>query len=743
MSSRGTPARARRPTSPPAFPSRPSSPRTPTAPHTPPHTTYQSFADLATPPPLSPALRGEGRRGSPAGQVGEGDEQLEGGGKHGKDGEMSQWEQVKLTVGIAGAQLAWTVEMAYGTPYLLGLGLSKQGTSLVWMAGPLSGLIVQPVVGALSDSSPSPYRRRQYILLSTALILLSTLVVAFARELAALLCSLPLLGGLGDWDPGNAEREKSVAIGLGIVGFYGLDFALNGLQASLRALTLDVSPPSTLSSTNAWLARHTHLANILGYLLGFTDLGHSPLLHFLGGGQFRKLAVLACLVMVACVAVTCVSGKEEAREEPEENEGAWMRLKGVVSEVADNVRTLPKSVRRVCYVQFFAWTAWFPFLFYSTTYVAETLYSSLPAPSTVPSSPRTPRPPSADEATRLGSLALLYYALVSLAAGILLPWLCSVGRTYPSLPRRVGPVGRVVLSKVTERNCWTAGLAMYAVAMAATFFVTGVKGAMAIVAVAGVPWAVTCWVPFALVMESIRELAPPASSSPTSPDPTSPASLDLFFSPPKPRHPTATGSLEYRTRTPFRANPNSLRQASFTVPHAQREHYSSAPSSVAGSPARGPAVDERTPLVEAARERWKPVTSANGEAGEGARARNRVSGGTLLGIHNLAIVLPQFFVAVIAALIFTLTARRAPSDSDSFAPTLSALSSLSSLSDEPVLQQQNADVVWVLRFGGLASAVGAVVSRWVVETGGERDYRWWVLRGWREAEAEREQAEGE
>jgi len=78
---------------------------------------------------------------------------------------------VKLTVAIAGAQLAWTVEMAcvlflslllslaprasadslpfcrYGTPYLLGLGLTKQGTSLVWMAGPLSGMFVQPIVG--------------------------------------------------------------------------------------------------------------------------------------------------------------------------------------------------------------------------------------------------------------------------------------------------------------------------------------------------------------------------------------------------------------------------------------------------------------------------------------------------------------------------------------------------------------------------------------------------------------------
>ena len=36
---------------------------------------------------------------------------------------------------------------SYGTPFLLGLGLSEQLTSLVWLAGPISGLVAQPVIG--------------------------------------------------------------------------------------------------------------------------------------------------------------------------------------------------------------------------------------------------------------------------------------------------------------------------------------------------------------------------------------------------------------------------------------------------------------------------------------------------------------------------------------------------------------------------------------------------------------------
>ncbi|KAJ3192642.1 Nuclear transport factor 2 [Irineochytrium annulatum] len=44
-----------------------------------------------------------------------------------------------LTATLGGIQFAWTVEFAYGTPYLLSLGLTKPLLALVWLAGPLSG----------------------------------------------------------------------------------------------------------------------------------------------------------------------------------------------------------------------------------------------------------------------------------------------------------------------------------------------------------------------------------------------------------------------------------------------------------------------------------------------------------------------------------------------------------------------------------------------------------------------------
>jgi solute carrier family 45 protein 1/2/4 len=70
-----------------------------------------------------------------------------------------------LSIGLIGLQVFWSVEMSYGacyacaprtvvdeartaSPYLLSLGLTKSHMALVFLAGPLSGLIVQPLVGA-------------------------------------------------------------------------------------------------------------------------------------------------------------------------------------------------------------------------------------------------------------------------------------------------------------------------------------------------------------------------------------------------------------------------------------------------------------------------------------------------------------------------------------------------------------------------------------------------------------------
>lgn len=64
---------------------------------------------------------------------------------------------------------------------------------------------------------------------------------------------------------------SKTAIGLAVVSFYLLDFALNALQASLRNLLLDITPSYQLNAGNAWHGRMTHAGNIVGFGFGTSD----------------------------------------------------------------------------------------------------------------------------------------------------------------------------------------------------------------------------------------------------------------------------------------------------------------------------------------------------------------------------------------------------------------------------------------------------------------------------------------
>lgn len=69
------------------------------------------------------------------------------------------------------------------TPYLLELGLTKSRTSLVWIAGPLSGLIMAPLVGAIADRSRSRWGRRRPFMIGGALVVTACLLLlGWAKE---------------------------------------------------------------------------------------------------------------------------------------------------------------------------------------------------------------------------------------------------------------------------------------------------------------------------------------------------------------------------------------------------------------------------------------------------------------------------------------------------------------------------------------------------------------------------------
>jgi len=133
----------------------------------------------------------------------------------------SVWYLILLTISIGGLQIAWSVEMSAGSPYLLSLGISKSLMALVWIAGPLSGTLVQPYVGMLSDNCRVPWgKRKPFMLIGTVSTIISLLILAWTREIVG--------GFLGLF---GADREsqfvKVSIIVTAVIWVYILDFAIN------------------------------------------------------------------------------------------------------------------------------------------------------------------------------------------------------------------------------------------------------------------------------------------------------------------------------------------------------------------------------------------------------------------------------------------------------------------------------------------------------------------------------------
>jgi solute carrier family 45 protein 1/2/4 len=133
----------------------------------------------------------------------------------------STWWLIVLTISIGGLQIAWAVELSNGSPYLLSLGLSKSLMALVWIAGPLSGTLVQPYVGMKSDNCRISWgKRKPYMIGGTAATILSLLALAWVREMVG-----GFLGLFGA--PRESEGVKTSIIVTAVVFVYVLDFAIN------------------------------------------------------------------------------------------------------------------------------------------------------------------------------------------------------------------------------------------------------------------------------------------------------------------------------------------------------------------------------------------------------------------------------------------------------------------------------------------------------------------------------------
>lgn len=304
---------------------------------------------------------------------------------------------------------------------------------------------------------------------------------------------------------------------------------------------MDNAPTHQQEAANAWAGRITGVGNILGYLSGYVNLPR--ILPVFGDTQFKVLCVIACFALGSTITISCLF----IHERDPRLEGApssQLGLRSFLRQVFRSMKRLPPQIRKVCEVQFFNWIGWFPFLFYITTYIGQIYVNPIFAEN--PDLSSTEIDAAWESATRVGTFALLIFAITSFASNILLPFI--VVPTYqapptsskdsfqtsgmhhprPSTPgtpatmsasmtsffpvtdsathsRLARLLSALQIPWLTLRRAWLLSHILFAACMFLTFFITSTKGATALVGLIGLAWALSLWAPFALISAEISK----------------------------------------------------------------------------------------------------------------------------------------------------------------------------------------------------------------------------------------------
>ncbi|CAE6427034.1 unnamed protein product [Rhizoctonia solani] len=413
------------------------------------------------------------------------------------------WVQLPLAnLPILGTQFVWSAEMAFVSPYLLELGLTRAHMALVMLAAPFSGLVVQPIIGALADASTSSWgRRRPFMLGGSVLCILSLMMLSYAKEIST-------------WITGEGNNHAS-SLGLtqaiAVVAVYCIDFTLNATTAAARALAIDVLPTELQSSSGAWASRMVGAGGIIGFYSGTAAL--PKLFPVLGKSQISIMSFFAsiALLITQFFTSTCVTESVHIPTAPrhtlKSRRRYWMFEKFAAAR--RSLRSLPYEVKSVCAIQFFSWMGWFPAMFFGTVWIGDIYINE----ALRLGDPRSVTDPTLRaEGTRTGSRAMFYGALLTFVTSILLPYFVmdpdprargmeplSLGAEEGSGAVRSTPPLQGLKFTIALSLCWQLAHIIFGLLLLSTGFVRSVRAATVIFALQGLCSAATHWVPFAII----------------------------------------------------------------------------------------------------------------------------------------------------------------------------------------------------------------------------------------------------
>src|SRR5499427_8503116 len=370
--------------------------------------------------------------------------------------QLSFWQLWNMSFGFLGIQFGWALQMANISAIYEYLGAEAHQIPILWLAAPLTGLFVQPVIGHISDHTWNRLGRRRPYFLTGALL------ATFA------LLAMPSSGTL--W----------MAAGL----LWVMDASINISMEPFRAFVADLLPPEQRTRGYAMQALFIGLGAVIASMLPWLLYSFFPA----GGdggvpGKTIPFAVrlafyLCAFAYLAAVLWTIIT----TREHPPEDLESFRRAKAekaslgrAAAEIFHDVLSMPPTMRRLAWVQIFTWLGFFCMWLYFGVAVARNVFGG------------TPGTPAYEQGIAWAGNCFAMYSAVCFAVSFALP----------AVARRLG-------RRLTHGLC----LLMGALGLLSVAFITSKDLLLLSMVGVGIAWASILSMPYSILAGAL----PPGKS---------------------------------------------------------------------------------------------------------------------------------------------------------------------------------------------------------------------------------------
>ena len=276
--------------------------------------------------------------------------------------DLSFWKLWNLSFGFFGVQIAYALQSANISRIFATLGADPHNLSYFWILPPLMGILVQPIVGTLSDKTWCRFGRRiPYLFIGATVAVL-------------VMCLLPNAGSLG--------LTVSGAMLFGLIALMFLDTSINMAMQPFKMLVGDMVNEKQKAKAYSIQSFLCNAGSVAGYIFPF-------LFTFLGIKNYAAKGVvpdsviwsfyIGAAILILCVIYTTMKVKEwnpqqyaayngmtGEVEKEEEGRADWITL----------LRNAPSTFWKVGLVQFFCWAGFLYLWNYSTGAIAETVWNT-------------------------------------------------------------------------------------------------------------------------------------------------------------------------------------------------------------------------------------------------------------------------------------------------------------------------------------------------------------------------------